>query len=148
MHHGLVHQVVGQVAGGVEAAAPLDGALDERKVLLPINVERRHGPVRNRHLRLFLHLQDTHVGVHLDHPGALEFVNLRLVVAHNHGRPFAMELLHEAPEAEIQDVIRRHHQQVLVQLIRVDGQQEVPHRPQPRLVGERPVVQNPHRLYG
>lgn len=148
MNDGTVHEVMGQVAGRIEAAAALDAMTDQVQIPAPVEIERRHGPVAHGDFRLLLHLQDPEIRIDFDHPGALELVNFRLVVAHDHGRALLAEGLDESAEGEVQDVVGGNDQQVFVQLIRLQGQQQVPHRSETRLVGEGPVAEHPHRRTG
>ena len=127
---------MGQVAGGVEAAAVGDGAFDEGEVFAAVDVERRNGPVGDRNFRFFLHLQDAKTGVNFDDAGPLEFVDLGLVVAHNHRGAFLFEGFHEAAEAEVEDIVGCDDQQVFVEVVSVDSQDQVTDGAEAGFVGE------------
>lgn len=144
MYNRPVDQVVGQVAGGVEAAAVGDGAFDEGEVFAAVDVEGRDGPVGDRDFRLFLHLQDAKTGVNFDDAGPLEFVDLGLVVAHDHRCAFLFEGFHEAAEAEIEDIVGCDDQQVFVEAVGVDGQDQVADGAEAGFVGESVVGQHFH----
>lgn len=131
-----VDQVVDQVTGGVEAAAVGDGALDEGQVFAAVDVERRDGPVGDRDFRLFLHLEDAEIGVDFDDASPLEFVDLGLVVAHNHRGSFLLEGFHEAAEAEVEDIVGCDDQKIFVEAVGVYGQDQIADSAEAGFVGE------------
>jgi hypothetical protein len=45
MHHGVVHHIMGKVAGGILAASVLHAMTYTVEVLLKIDIERRHSPM-------------------------------------------------------------------------------------------------------
>ena len=61
------------------------------------------------------------------------------------GRSLLLRILQETHQAEIQQVVPRHHQQVVVQAQRVDGELDVPHGAEARLVRGGSVVQDGDR---
>ncbi len=99
----------------------------------------------NWNFRLFLHLEDAKIGVDFDDAGSLEFVDLGLVVAHNHRGAFFLEGFHEAAEAEVEDIVGCDDQQVFVEAIGVDGQDQVADGAEAGFVGECVVGQDFHR---
>lgn len=98
----------------------------------------------DRDFRLFLHLEDAKIGVDFDDAGALEFVYLGLVVAHNHRGAFFLEGFHEAAEAEVEDIVGCDNQQVFVEAVGVDGQDQVADGAKAGFVGESVVGQDFH----
>lgn len=134
-----------QIARSIEAAAIGDGTLDEGQVFAAVDVEGRDGPVGDWDFGFFLHLEDAEIGVDFDDAGALEFVDLGLVVAHNHRGAFLFEGFHEAAEAEVEDIVGCDHQQVFVEVVGIDGQDQVADGAEAGFVGEGLVGQDLHR---
>ena len=132
-----------QIIRRIEAAAVGDGAFDEGQVFAAVDVEWRDGPVGDRDFGLFLHLEDAEIRVDFDDTGALEFVDLGLVVAHNHRGAFLFEGFHEATEAEVEDIVGCDDQQVFVEAAGVDGQDQVADGAEAGFVGEGLVGKNP-----
>ncbi len=142
MDGGAIYEVVGEVARGVGAAAVGEGGEDEREVFFAVDVEGRDGPVGDGDLRLFLHLEDAHLGVDFDDAGALEFVDFRFVVAHNHGSAFAVEFFDEAPEAEVEEVVGGKDEEVVVDAVGFDGEDQVADGAEAGGVGGGAVVED------
>ena len=135
-----------QIARRVKAAAVGDGAFDEGQVFTAVDVEGRHGPMGDRDFRLFLHLEDAEIGVDFDDAGPLEFVDLELVVAHNHRGAFLFEGFHEAAEAEVEDIVGSDDQQIFVEAVGVDGQDQVADGAEAGFVVRRSVVEDSDRF--
>ena len=136
MDGGAIDEVVGEIAGGVGAAAVVEGGEDERDVFLPVDVEGRDGPVGDGCLGFFLHLEDFHLVVNRDDAGALEFVYFRFVVAHDHGSALAVEFFDEALEAEVKKVVGGEDEEVVVDAVGFDGEDEVADGAEASFVGE------------
>ncbi len=89
--------------------------------------------------------EDAEIGVDFDDAGALEFIDLRFVMAHNHRGAFFLERFHEAAETEVEDIVGCDDQQVFVEAEGVDGQDQVADSAETGFVGEGVVGQHFHR---
>ena len=105
VHHGLFYHVVGQVAGGVFATAIGYAVADEVEVFLQVDVEGRNGPVALGLLGLLFHIEDTVMLVHDDDTGALEFLNARLLVAHDATGSLLFGKVDELLKAEEEEIV-------------------------------------------
>ena len=140
MHRGMLHHVVSQIAGSILATAILYGMAHEIEVLLQIDIERRHSPMALRHLRFFFHPQHSVLGIKLHHTCTLQFLDRRLFMTHDTTRLFLLRKVHELLEREEQQVIRSHHQHIIVYLQFLHCKQQVANSPQSGLVRLCPVI--------
>ena len=105
MHHGLFYHVVGQVAGGIFATSVLDTVTDEVEVFFPIYIKRWNGPVALGLLGFLFHIEDAVMLVHDDDTGALEFLDARLLVAHDAAGSLLFGKIDELLETEEEEVV-------------------------------------------
>ena len=94
--------------------------------------------------RLLLHRQDAVLRIHLHDAALVQAGLLRLVIAHDAGRPLGPRIANETAEAEIQDIVPGDDQEVVVQGQRIDGILDVAHGPQAGLVGRSTVIHDRH----
>lgn len=74
VHRGVLHHIVGEVAGGVFSATVLDGMADEVEIRFPVYIEWRDSPMALRVFGLLLHVEHPHVVVDDDDARALELL--------------------------------------------------------------------------
>ena len=105
MEGGLGSEIVGEIAGGIAAAAVVQTVEDKGEILFHVDVERGHGPMALGLLGFFLHAEHLSVGIYLDNACALEFGNVGLVMAHDAGCGFLTGEIDEALERKVEEIV-------------------------------------------
>ena len=136
----MVHEIVRKITRGIVSTAVLQAMTDEVKILLHIDIERGHSEVRFGYLRFLLHLQDTVVLIEHDDAGALQFLDRRLLMIHDTTGLLGFGEVHELAEGEEEEVICRHHEQVIVQLQFIHREEQVSYCAETRLVGRSAII--------
>lgn len=137
---GDVGEIAGEVAGGIEAASVSHAVLDQREVASGVDIERWDRPVGDGMLGFLLHLKHFHFLVYPDDAGALQFPEFRFVMAHDDGGAFLLEVVYEALEGEVEDVVGCKHHYVVVDRFLIYGKEEIADRAKACLVGLGAVV--------
>lgn len=140
VHGGVADHVMGEVAGCILATAVVYRVAHEVEVALLIYIEGWHGPVTLGHLGFLLHADHAVVGVELHHAGALQFLDRRLFVTHDAAGALRLGVVDELTEGEEEQVVGRHHEQVVVDVELVHGEEQVADGPQSGVVGLCAVV--------
>ena len=93
-----------------------------------------------RNLRLLLHTQHPELPIQLNNPRTLQLLNTLLPMTHNTTRPPPKRKPHKLPQTKLQNIIRRHNQQIIINLKPLHRKQNITNSPQPRLIRLRPIV--------
>ena len=129
-----------EAARGVGAAAVRDGERDFPDVFAGVEVEGRGAPVGFGLLRFLLQREEELVPVNLGDAASAELLFIRLPVAHRAGGLLLARVAEEGSEGEVEDVVPREDQQVVVELLPLDGVLHVPDGAEAGFVGLGPVV--------
>ena len=114
MHGGFFYHVVGEVAGCIFATSIFYAVTNEVEVFFPIYIKRWNGPMALRLLGLLFHIEDAVMLVHDDDTGALEFLNARLLVAHDTTGTFLLGKIDKLLEGEEEQVVGCNNQHIIV----------------------------------
>ncbi len=87
-----------------------------------------------RYLRLFLHPQHFHLIIQFHDTRPLQFLDRRLLMAHDTRCAFLPGEIYKLLKTEKQQIIRCHHQHVIIYLQLLHREQQITHRPQSRFV--------------
>ena len=111
-----------QIAWSIESATMIQTFLNQRQVLTPIYIKRWYGQLGNRVLRLFLHLQHTHVIIYSYDTSTLQTLEFRLMITHDYRRVLLLEIINEALKREIKNIVGGKYDDVIIDMFHVDGQ--------------------------
>ena len=99
-----------------------------------------------RHLRLLFHPKHPEIIIQLHNPSPLQLLDRRLFMTHDTTRPLLFRKVHKLLKTEKQQIIRRHHQHIIINPELLHRKQQITHRPQPCLIRLSPIIHNPDGL--
>ena len=129
-----------EASGSINAAALFNGFVDKCEVRPGEIVERRAAPVALRFRRLLHEGEHAVALIHFSHAAFAQPCRVRLAVAHNAGGALLLPVAKEVFQAERQQVVSRHHKQLIVDSPGLNAKGYVHHRAEPGLVGLGTVV--------
>lgn len=103
-----------ETAGGIGTTTAIDAFLDEMAGFAGVVVEGWDAPVALGGGWLLFHGEDQAVGIDLCDAGLMEAGVVGLVVAHDASGAFFFRKANERAEAEVQEIVAGHHQEVVI----------------------------------
>ena len=127
---------------GIRATTALNAFLDEMAVVPSVIIEGWHAPVALGLGGLLLHGKKLVIIGYLGNATLMELGFVGLVIAHDTGGVLRLAILDEVLQAEVQEVVSGHDQEVVVQLQLLDSKEDIFHCTQAGLVRGGTIVED------